>query len=140
MPSETWYAHPNDLIGGWAVMSVDRPPSTLAPEDEGREVAIFTCEEDARRIADLNNADLAGRLLPDGGETRTDEEWTMSYKLDGEQQPPGHGGHVFDSRKEAERHISAWRDCYPSLAYTDVRYLSRRAVTGPWVEVTDAAG
>lgn len=94
--------------------------------------------QEAIRAEERECLAAAGRLLPDGGET--DEQWAMSYKLNGEQQPPGHGGHVFGTRKEAERHLRAWRDCYPSLDYTDVRYLRREVVTGPWVEVPDAQG
>lgn len=56
--AELWYAHPNDLIGGWSVLTIDGPPSRLGPGPEGREVATFCSEEDARRIAALHNADI----------------------------------------------------------------------------------
>jgi hypothetical protein len=54
--SERWYAHPNDLIGGWSILTHDGPPSELDGSN-GREVATFVFEADARRIADLHNAD-----------------------------------------------------------------------------------
>lgn len=41
-----WYAHADDLIGGWCVRTVETPPS----EGPG-EVASFIREEDARLIA-----------------------------------------------------------------------------------------
>ena len=41
-----WFAHADDLIGGWCVRTVDTPPS----EGPG-EVASFIHEEDARLIA-----------------------------------------------------------------------------------------
>lgn len=41
-----WYAHADDLIGGWCVRTVDTPPS----EGPG-EVASFIREEDAALIA-----------------------------------------------------------------------------------------
>lgn len=51
----TWYAQPNDLIGGWCVMASDEPPSSGGPE-----VADFSTERLARHIAELHNASLAG--------------------------------------------------------------------------------
>lgn len=67
MPDETWYAHPNDLIGGWSVMNRDYPPSGLnrVTDPGGREVATFMSEADARRIAALHNADVTGRSAAD---------------------------------------------------------------------------
>jgi hypothetical protein len=55
--SERWYAHPNDLIGGWSILTHDGPPSELDGRN-GREVATFVSEADARRIVALHNADL----------------------------------------------------------------------------------
>ncbi len=60
-------------------------------------------------------------------------EWTMAYKVDGEEKEPGYGGQVFGSREEAKRHIEAWQRLQPSRSYTDVRYLRRTVLTGPWV-------
>lgn len=54
-----WYAHENDLIGGWAVMNVDKPPSECDADAGERDVADFTNERTARHIADLHNAWLA---------------------------------------------------------------------------------
>ena len=46
----TWYARPDDLIGGWCVMPSDEPPSSGPPE-----VASFASETVAQHIADLHN-------------------------------------------------------------------------------------
>jgi hypothetical protein len=51
---ETWYAHPNDLIGGWSVMRVDTTPGQVPAGVRG-EVANFISEVDAREIAWLHN-------------------------------------------------------------------------------------
>ena len=51
----TWYPHPDDLIGGWCVMTTDAPPSA-----GGISAAEFTTEEVARHIAALHNEWLAG--------------------------------------------------------------------------------
>lgn len=58
--SERWYAHPNDLIGGWAVLNRDYPPSQVnhAKDPDAREVGDFLSEEVARHIVDLHNATL----------------------------------------------------------------------------------
>jgi hypothetical protein len=52
----TWYAQPNDLIGGHCVMPVDQPPSSGHPE-----AADFCHELVAVHIAELHNAALAAR-------------------------------------------------------------------------------
>lgn len=76
MPDETWYAHPNDLIGGWSVMNRDHPPSGLNRhvDPDGREVATFMSEADARRIVELHNAatlvDVWPPAPPQGGEPK----------------------------------------------------------------------
>lgn len=72
---ETWYVHQddaNDELGGWCVLTVDRPPRTLTGEDvdAGRRlVADFLNEADARRIADLHNAEamFVCESCPDDG-------------------------------------------------------------------------
>lgn len=51
-----WFAHPNDLIGGWCVTTVDKPPSQHAPGDFT--VADFIDEATARYIAELHNSRL----------------------------------------------------------------------------------
>jgi hypothetical protein len=58
-----WYAHPNDLIGGWSVLTHDGPPSELDGTN-GREVATFVSEQDAREITDLHNAPLEPAAAP----------------------------------------------------------------------------
>lgn len=51
----TWYAQPNDLIGGWCVMDVAQTPGTA----NRPEVADFTSQALAAHIADLHNQHLA---------------------------------------------------------------------------------
>jgi hypothetical protein len=46
----TWYAWPDDTIGGWCVMPYDGPPSTGVPA-----AAWFMGETLARHIAQLHN-------------------------------------------------------------------------------------
>ena len=55
----TWYAQPNDVIGGWCVMTVNKPPG----EAKVQEVADFVTEEAARHVADIHNRWLL-ELLP----------------------------------------------------------------------------
>ncbi len=60
--TQRWYVHPNDLIGGWAVMNCDKPPSQADFRAYEVEVAAFVSEPAARRIAELHNTALdAGR-------------------------------------------------------------------------------
>lgn len=73
--------------------------------------------------------------LPDGAEV--EEQWTMRYVLNGRWQTAEDGGHVFDSREQATRHLEAWRIHFPTLTYTNVEYLRRQVITMPW-ELTDA--
>lgn len=122
---ETWYAHPDDLIGGWAVMNRDHRPSALNydADPDAREVANFMCEEDARRIAALHNADLAGSLLPEGGETCT--EWGPRCS------DPSHGGLLFVHEEMVAREAV---DGYG--ARREVReWPDGSSFTGPWVAV-----
>ena len=58
----TWYAHPNDVIGGWCVMPVDSPPSKAKVQ----EVADTVTEAAARHIADTHNRWLL-EMLPQHG-------------------------------------------------------------------------
>lgn len=53
-----WYAVVNDLIGGWAVSTVDAPLS----DNSGLDIADFVSEDVARHIAALHNAWLGGLL------------------------------------------------------------------------------
>lgn len=50
-----WYAQPNDLIGGWAIMTGPQPPSAVTRENNLIEVGDFLSESLARHIADLHN-------------------------------------------------------------------------------------
>lgn len=49
-----WYAYPNDLIGGWCVMNIDKMPSSADGHFEYA-VADFISEELATHIATLHN-------------------------------------------------------------------------------------
>lgn len=51
-----WYAKPNDLIGGWCVMPIDKTPGS-APKAV-YEVATFCSKETAEHIASLHNQSL----------------------------------------------------------------------------------
>jgi len=55
--TSSWYAQPNDLVGGWCVMPVDLPPSSGFFE-----VADFCDERIARYVAKLHN-DALERLI-----------------------------------------------------------------------------
>jgi hypothetical protein len=46
----SWFAQPDDLIGGWCVMLTDEPPSV-----GGIQVADFCHERVARHVAELHN-------------------------------------------------------------------------------------
>lgn len=56
-----WYAVVNDLVGGWAVSTIDKPLSQLDPTASEGELADFCSEEIARHIAELHNAWVEGR-------------------------------------------------------------------------------
>lgn len=58
--TDRWYAHPDDLIGGWCAMNRDHPPSQLNRErdPDGREIANFLGEGVARHVVELHNASL----------------------------------------------------------------------------------
>lgn len=55
---ESWYAQPNDLIGGWCVMPVNETPATSGVN----EIADFTNAAIARYIAAVNPATLLALL------------------------------------------------------------------------------
>lgn len=57
-----WFAHPNDLIGGWCVVPLDLPPSAGVFT-----IADFTDERAARHIAWLHNRFLSERRAEQGG-------------------------------------------------------------------------
>ena len=46
-----FFAYENDLIGGWSVMSVDKPPSQIDFKAGESEIASFVLEADAKFIA-----------------------------------------------------------------------------------------
>lgn len=53
--SQRWYAHPDDFIGGWCAMNVDKPPSQAQLVRDEFAVCSFTREEVARHIVELHN-------------------------------------------------------------------------------------
>lgn len=57
---ERWYAHPNDLIGGWAILNRDHPPSHLNRnvDPDARQIGDVLGEQVARHIVDLHNQHL----------------------------------------------------------------------------------
>jgi len=52
---ERWYAVPDDLIGGWCVMTADKRPSEVVPGDGVVQIADFVSMADARYVARLHN-------------------------------------------------------------------------------------
>ncbi len=82
----------------------------------------------ARAILDALAAN--GRLLPAGG--AGEEEWTLRYKINGQQREIDSTNHIFEDREDAERHIRTWIQHYPDLTYTDVEYHHRKVWYGPW--------
>lgn len=52
---ETWYAVPNDLIGGWCIMTVDKPPSQCDWRGGELEIGWIMTKDDAIEIARLHN-------------------------------------------------------------------------------------
>lgn len=55
-----WWVHADDLIGGWAVMNVDKPPSQCDHRAGEIEVCNFAHEADARLIVMLRNTYARG--------------------------------------------------------------------------------
>lgn len=53
-----WFARSNDLIGGWCIMTADKPPSQCNFREGEIEVGCFMTEQTARRIASAHNAEL----------------------------------------------------------------------------------
>jgi hypothetical protein len=88
----------------------------------------------------LDHAEQYARDFQDGEGWDREEQWALSYTLNGTPQEPGSGGHVFDSRAEAQqaqRHIEAWQRHYPDLTYADVKYHRREILTGEWQPETE---
>src|SRR4051812_44600070 len=61
--AQRWYAVPDDMsvAGSWCVMNVGKTPVASDPATGELQIARYLCEQEARRIADLHNAELAGR-------------------------------------------------------------------------------
>lgn len=62
-----WFPQSNDLIGGWCIMTADKPPSQCDFREGEVEIGCFLDEETARRIAGLHNTALSSISL---GEAR----------------------------------------------------------------------
>lgn len=58
--SQLWYARPDDVVGGWAVMNADVPPSEISRADDIWQVGHWLSEEAAEHVAWLHNAYLQG--------------------------------------------------------------------------------
>lgn len=71
-----WYAHPNDLIGGWCVMDVDLPPSQAVGSHF---MADSLSEAQARLIASLQNRATAVSVLP--AEPTDEMIWAAKMRL-----------------------------------------------------------
>jgi hypothetical protein len=97
----------------------------------GRRLSV-RFEEIEKLRAQLEHAEQYARDFQDGEGWDREEQWALSYALNGTPQEPGHGGHVFDSRAEAQRHIEAWQRHNPNLTYADVTYHRREVLTGEW--------
>lgn len=54
-----WYAKPDDLVGGWCIMNVDKTPA-FCNFFEANEIQIgcFLSEDIAKRIVRLHNGEL----------------------------------------------------------------------------------
>lgn len=69
LDSVAWFPQPNDLIGGWSIMTADKTPGNSDPRKGEIEVASFMDEKTARRIAHLHNESLStvheGRIFPE---------------------------------------------------------------------------
>lgn len=110
----------------------------LAPEHgyETRKASAVPWEqvpENNRRLMTAVAAEVAPLIAAQALRSAEEgEEWALVYRLDGVEKEAGSGGHVFDSRRDAQLHIDTWRSLYPSMSYTDVRFVRRSTWTGPW--------
>jgi hypothetical protein len=59
--TQRWYAHPNDIIGGWSVLNVDTRVSQANHRRGEHELGTFMSEPIARHIVELHNAHLEPR-------------------------------------------------------------------------------
>lgn len=59
---QPWYAHANDLVGGWSVMNVDRPPSEADYRLGEYEIGSMWSEQTAKHVVELHNATLRSWL------------------------------------------------------------------------------
>ncbi len=61
---QRWYAQPNDLIGGWCLMTVDKPPSQADHTKGEIEVGTFLSQGIAEHVATQHNAHVhTGEVL-----------------------------------------------------------------------------
>lgn len=127
MPDETWAIAWNEDLWLWEVRTAS-----------GKPVAdMIQAKETAEHIVALHNADLAGRLLPEGGETRT--EWGVHWHVSGE------GGIAMSEGRFGWRDAAERRGRERVGQYGITRYSVHRrehrdfgeqgTFVGPWVAV-----
>lgn len=58
--NKLWFAIPDDLIGGWAIMNCNKPPGQASFAAGEEQVAWGLCEEDAKHIVQIHNLWLGG--------------------------------------------------------------------------------
>ncbi len=98
--------------------------------DQGRaavEIAELITETRAKLLADLS---AAGRLLPEGGQTRT--EWRVAHLIEdiGRYEVPA-------VDEEEARRLRVQIEAWPQVA--DAQIESRAVATAPWVAVDQEA-
>jgi len=62
---QNWYVQPNDLIGGWSVMNVDKPPSQIDPSKGEYELGDFPTKRLAQEMV-LGHLFLRAKYGPGG--------------------------------------------------------------------------
>lgn len=53
--SKRWYVRPNDLIGGWCITIIDKPPSEINPCEGVSIIGEFLGKELSEHIVTLHN-------------------------------------------------------------------------------------
>lgn len=52
---DRWFAQPDDIVGGWCLMNVDKRPSQARHRAGEWQIADFLSENAARHVAELHN-------------------------------------------------------------------------------------
>lgn len=55
-----WYVQPDDMIGGWCIMTVNKPPGESDYRSGEWQIASFMAEGVAQHVATLHNDWRAG--------------------------------------------------------------------------------